>query len=300
MRPNCLLPQITLFLITLVDSRGVDCQGTASECGRPVVISEPPRVRENAVPEDADHGVWPWMAALHLNAPSPTQSHFCDGVLIGDNHVLTAAHCIDSKLSSEVRVHLGSHFTNLRLPGEQVIEAEEICVHKRFRSGQEMYDIAVIKLKEAATFSHTVQPICLPETHAELPDNTQLYAAGWGSGKECENCSQAKTLKQMTTSSIANRRCLDYFNKTADPSIMCAYVKDVPSIFGDTGSPVVGYCAPTHWVVYGIVSDGPRRDGFEHLPLITTKVSHYTQTFIYPYMDAMSPSQVQRICASRR
>ncbi|KAH7960994.1 hypothetical protein HPB49_025603 [Dermacentor silvarum] len=104
----------------------------------------------------------------------------------------------------------------------------------------------------------------------------------------------------MTTSSIANSRCLDYFNKTADPSILCAYVKDVPSIFGDTGSPVVGYCAPTHWAVYGIVSDGPRRDGFEHLPLIATKVSHYTQTFIYPYMDAMSTSQVQRICASRR
>ncbi|KAL1445653.1 hypothetical protein MTO96_044894 [Rhipicephalus appendiculatus] len=220
-------------------------------------------------------------------------------VLVSDEDVIGKIFC-SAKLSSEVRVHLGSFFTNLRLPGEQVIEAEEICVHKRFRSGQEMYDIAVIKLKEPAIFSRTVQPICLPEAFAELPDNAQLYASGWGSGKECENCSLAKTLQHMTTTSIANSRCLDYFNKTADPSIMCAYVKDVPSIFGDTGSPILGFCAPTHWAVYGVVSDGPRRDGFEHLPLISTKVSHYTQTFIYPYMDAVTTSQVQRICASRR
>lgn len=138
MHPNSILSKIALLLITFVDIRHVHSQRTASECGKSVAVSEPPRVRVNAVPEDADHGVWPWMAAMHLNAPSPTQSHFCDGVLIGESHVLTAAHCIDAKLSSEVRVHLGSLFTNLRLPGEQVIEAEEICVHKRFRSGQEM------------------------------------------------------------------------------------------------------------------------------------------------------------------
>lgn len=300
MHTNSILSKITVVLITILGGGSVHCQRTASECGKSVAASQPPRVRVNAVPEDAEHGAWPWMAALHLNAPSPTTSHFCDGVLIGESHVLTAAHCIDAKLSSEVRVHLGSLFTNLRLPGEQVIEAEEICVHKSFRSGQEMYDIGVIKLKEPANFSRTVQPICLPETYAELPDNTQLYAAGWGSGKECENCSLAKTLQQMTTTSIENSRCLDYFNKTADPSIVCTYVKEVPSIFGDTGSPLLGFCAPTHWVVYGIVSDGPRRDGFEHLPLIGTKVSHYTQNFIHPYIDAVTTSQVQRICASRR
>ncbi|KAK8757126.1 hypothetical protein V5799_000172 [Amblyomma americanum] len=298
MLPNSLLPLITLVLIAFTSDRIVRSQETGSQCGTPEIVVDPTRVRTNAVPEDADHGVWPWMAALHLNAPS--ESHFCDGVLISDRHILTAAHCIDAKLSSEVRVHLGSHFTNLRLPGEQVIEVSEICVHKRFRSGQEMYDIAVIKLKEAATISRTVQPVCLPVANEELPDRAQLFATGWGSKSECSNCSRAKTLKQMTTKSIANSRCLDYFNKTADPSILCAKVREAPSLFGDTGSPIVGYCAPFYWVVYGVVSDGPRRDGFEHLPLIATKVSHYTENFIYPYMNARSPSKVQRICASRR
>lgn len=256
------------------------------------------RISTTGEPHDADHGVWPWMAALHLNAPS--QSHFCDGILIGNRHVLTAAHCLHDKLSSEVRVHLGSHFTNLRLPGEQVIVASEICLPKQYQTGQEMYDIGLIKLKEEVSFSRTVQPICLPGNNEELPDNSQLFTAGWGSKPHCSNCSRAKTLKQMTTHSIANHRCLDYFNKTADPTILCTTVQQVPSVFGDTGSPVVAYCPPLYWVVYGVVSDGPRLEDFEHLPLIATKVSRYMEEFIQPYLDATTSAQVRRLCATGR
>lgn len=295
---NLLSMTIGTLFVVLLGSKTVSSQETASECGRPVITADSTRASTSGEPHDADHGVWPWMAALHLNAPS--QSHFCDGILIGHRHVLTAAHCLHGKLSSEIRVHLGSHFTNVRLPGEQVIEASQICLHKQFRIGQEMYDIGMIKLKEDASFSRTVQPACLPGNDEEIPDNSQLFTTGWGSVPHCSNCSRAKTLKQMTTHSIANSRCLDYFNKTADPTILCSTVQEVPSLFGDTGSPVVGFCAPNYWVVYGIVSDGPHQNDFEHLPLITTKVSRYMEEFIQPYLDATSRAQFRRLCGSGR
>ena len=39
--------------------------------------------------EDADVGSWPWMVSLQ----TPNGYHYCGGVLINDQTVLTAAHC---------------------------------------------------------------------------------------------------------------------------------------------------------------------------------------------------------------
>lgn len=39
----------------------------------------------------ADKGEWPWMAALLRDQTD----QYCGGVLITDQHILTASHCVD-------------------------------------------------------------------------------------------------------------------------------------------------------------------------------------------------------------
>lgn len=39
----------------------------------------------------ADKGEWPWMAALLRDKTD----QYCGGVLITDQHILTASHCVD-------------------------------------------------------------------------------------------------------------------------------------------------------------------------------------------------------------
>ena len=41
--------------------------------------------------QPADKGEWPWMAALLRDKTD----QYCGGVLITDQHVLTASHCVD-------------------------------------------------------------------------------------------------------------------------------------------------------------------------------------------------------------
>jgi hypothetical protein len=41
-------------------------------------------------------------------------------------------------------------------------------------------DVALIELAEPLRFSETVQPICLPDTHACLPEGAKCAATGWG------------------------------------------------------------------------------------------------------------------------
>ncbi len=40
---------------------------------------------------DAEPGMWPWMASIQLNNE---KEHACGGVLITNQHVLTATHCV--------------------------------------------------------------------------------------------------------------------------------------------------------------------------------------------------------------
>lgn len=41
--------------------------------------------------QPADKGEWPWMAALLRDS----DDQYCGGVLVTDQHILSAAHCVD-------------------------------------------------------------------------------------------------------------------------------------------------------------------------------------------------------------
>ena len=56
-------------------------------CGKPTDDA----VRRIVSGVDAEPGMWPWMASIQLNNE---KEHACGGVLITNQHVLTATHCV--------------------------------------------------------------------------------------------------------------------------------------------------------------------------------------------------------------
>ena len=103
----------------------------------------------------------------------------CSGVMICDNIVMTAAHCVD-KLPIKVKV--GHH----DITSDQIvtIQVDTILIHPGY---DEVYltgnDIALLRLSKRLPFNSTVLPIDLPRAgnHDDFIDE-EVILAGWGVG----------------------------------------------------------------------------------------------------------------------
>lgn len=85
----------------------------------------------------------------------------CSGTLVTWLAVLTAAHCFDVDVD-RTYVYAGSDSAigSVVASGAQVRKAESFYVHPEYRKGtQAKYDVAVVKMEEAFTFSRSVQTI---------------------------------------------------------------------------------------------------------------------------------------------
>ncbi|XP_077511361.1 chymotrypsinogen B-like [Amblyomma americanum] len=271
----------TLFYVAFAQSD--------AQCGVPEI---PPQLD----PEDriyggstAVPGSWPWQAGIYTNS----YQHFCGGALINDRYVITAAHCVWSKLSNTVRVHLGSHTRLATDDTEAVYKVEEVCAHPRFNPTKgNNRDIAIVKLRESVNFTNTISPVCLPSHKEELPVGSKLYVTGWGATTRTRILKKSAELKQAMTEELRDENC-----PHVNPDVMCASHTFGSSCFGDSGGPVVHQRNET-WTLFGIVSGGPWTCGdASDSPLYFAKVSHYMDSFILPYMDPKTPRKaIRRIC----
>ncbi|XP_063239999.1 trypsin-1-like [Bacillus rossius redtenbacheri] len=104
--------------------------------------------------------------------------HYCAGTIVNEDWILTAAHCVDDELASDLVVVAGS----VRLSQGGVARGVDYYLkHSRFNASNAYEnDIAVIKLASPLAMSASVRTVALPAAVQHTPGGVVATVVGWG------------------------------------------------------------------------------------------------------------------------
>ncbi|KAK8778411.1 hypothetical protein V5799_020247, partial [Amblyomma americanum] len=260
------------------------------KCGRPYVTPEVYAEDRIVGGQRALPGSWPWQVAIHRRGGR----HYCGGALITRRHVLTAAHCVWNRKSIDILVYVGSHMRILRKGAQRSLAVAEICSHPKYRRkdhSENRTEIAILTLREDVNFSETVLPVCLPSFNEILPVGSTVFITGWG---RMANGRKSDWLKQAAITVLDPEACENITGVPVCPDVFCGGHAHGSSCYGDSGGPVVHKINGT-WTIHGVISGGPNVCGDDTEPLYFTKISHYVNDFILPFVT--SDNRPRALCA---
>ncbi|XP_063040851.1 granzyme B-like [Engraulis encrasicolus] len=184
----------------------------------------------------------PYMASLQVGQE---KAHVCGGVLIREDFVLTAAHCL--KLKPDVVV-LGAHDISKAEKSQQRVGVSKSIPHPKYPTEPvpdgdprlHQHDIMLLKLKTKAKLGKAVKVMSLPKKDGLVPAGVKCWVAGWG--MKAPHSNGEKVLREVQVRVEAQQQCEYYWQKYYDSThMMCTSTNNGQTGFcqGDSGGPLV-------------------------------------------------------------
>ncbi|XP_034376339.1 coagulation factor XI isoform X1 [Arvicanthis niloticus] len=216
------------------------------------------------------HGEWPWQVALHTS-----QGHLCGGSIIGDQWILTAAHCFSGiETPKNLRVYGGIVNQSEINEDTAFFRVQEIIIHNQYTTAESGYDIALLKLESSMNYTDFQRPICLPSKGDRNVVHTDCWVTGWGytgSRDKVQN-----TLQKAKVPLVWNEECQTRYRRhKITNKMICAGYKEggKDTCKGDSGGPLA--CKHNGvWHLVGITSWG-EGCGLKERPGVYTNVAKY-------------------------
>ena len=169
-------------------------------------------------------GKYPFVAALvDRHTSDAWRGRFCDGALVADRWVLTAARCLEDRRPADVDVVVGRH--DLTGTAGWRVTAVAFHIHPR-HDGANLFDAALVELSGPVPVAAAALPAGDP-----LPGPARV--AGWGDTLEPDRL--PRTLHQAAVPLLSDAACAQVHGEGfAAGSMLCA---------GDLGHGGVGACS---------------------------------------------------------
>jgi len=205
----------------------------------------------------------PWQVHIRIS------SYQCGGVLLNNQYVATAAHCVHQAKLSQITVHLGEFDTKNTKKVFEPLESESyrvehITLHPDFRymlTQPDRFDVAVLKLDRPVDYQDNILPICLPTSDYDLVGKIGVVA-GWGKTDNSFGKTGTNILHKVLVPIIENDRCRAWHRDKAiavqlHEEMFCAghKVGKQDACLGDSGGPLV-INFDGKWTLIGITSAG--------------------------------------------
>ncbi|XP_041791007.1 granzyme B-like [Chelmon rostratus] len=197
----------------------------------------------------------PYMVLLKQHTKNEKTKQ-CDGFLLNEDFVMTAAHC----QAESYTISLGVHDVH-KTEEIQTVSVKQAFPHKDYNANKYVNDIMLLKLSSKANFSNNVKPIALAgQTDDSLP--TSCIVSGWGiTDKNPKHTSDV--LMEVNITLIDKKRCPKEHS-------YCSQDKSGPRN-GDSGGPLV--CEDGK--AYGVVSSCFKPNSGGPLIYAFAKISDY-------------------------
>ncbi|XP_034036733.1 serine protease 57-like [Thalassophryne amazonica] len=201
----------------------------------------------------------PYMASIQLQG-----HHACGGVLVKEDFVLTAAHC----MLPRVTVVVGIDSLSANEPTKQEFRSTRFIPHPDYDGHAN--DIMLIQLDRRAILTEAVQLGLLKK--GRLRTSTQCITAGWGDIGD--NNTLPLTLQEVNVTTLSQQTCRRRWrNVPLTRSMVCATGARSFQGFcsGDSGGPLV-----CNGAVAGIVSFSGQRCGDLTTPDVYSRTSSFS------------------------
>jgi secreted trypsin-like serine protease len=199
---------------------------------------------------NASAGQFPYQISLQ----DRSGFHFCGGSLIGDQWILTAAHCIDGQSASQLQVEIGMLRQST---GGEVITVAQVVKHPSYVASTNNNDMALLRLSRAASVGTKVALMDSANEATWSGGGDMATVSGWGTLSS--NGSTPDTLQFVQVPIVTNAQCQSaYPQENITNAMLCAGFigqggRD--SCQGDSGGPLVvdvnGVYAQTGVVSWG-------------------------------------------------
>ncbi|XP_005587397.1 complement factor D [Macaca thibetana thibetana] len=214
---------------------------------------------------EAEAHARPYMASVQVNG-----EHLCGGVLVAEQWVLSAAHCLEDAADGKVQVLLGAHSLSQPEPSKRLYDVLRAVPHPDSRPDTIDHDLLLLQLSEKATLGPAVRPLPWQRVDRDVEPGTLCDVAGWGivshAGRRPDRLQHV--LLPVLDRATCNRRT--HHDGAITQRMMCAESNRRDSCKGDSGGPLV--CGG---VLEGVVTSGSRVCGNRKKPGIYTRVASY-------------------------